>query len=66
MAKYQVIRDTTFHKAGEIVYDSPCHDYGLSSDDTRFTGIEHISVVSQLEGNEGSRTIPKNALKVID
>lgn len=31
-------------KAGTIVYKAAGFDFGLAADDTRFTGVEHVSV----------------------
>lgn len=43
---------------GEIVYRLQFNDYGLASDDTHYTGIEHISVTYKDDGNYPSFTIP--------
>lgn len=43
---------------GQIVYELMKHDYGLASDDTRFTGIQHISVTHDVNGDYPSFTIP--------
>lgn len=44
-------------KAGTEVYACAKHDYGLSSDDTRATGVEHISVTLEPDGDWPSFTV---------
>ena len=43
--------------AGTICYDLMKHDYGLASDDTRLTGVPHVSVTLDPEGGYPSFTI---------
>jgi hypothetical protein len=50
---------------GEIVYDQKGYDYGLSSDDTRYTGVEHISVTRKSDGDYPGFTIPRMDLEEI-
>lgn len=64
--KYQVIEDTQFFKAGDIVYDLIRYDYGLARDDSNHTGIYHISVTKNSDGDYPSFTIPEHALIKID
>lgn len=60
--KYEIIRsDRAADKSvapGDTVYDSKGYDYGCSSDDTRYTGIEHISVTLDIDGGYPFFTIP--------
>lgn len=61
MKKYKIIRSDRAAKdveVGTIVYDSAKHDYGLSSDDTRMTGIYHVSVTLNEDGDYPFFTIP--------
>ena len=51
---------------GDIVYDQKGYDYGLASDDTRYTGIEHISVTRNADGDYPGFTIPKVDLEIIE
>jgi len=51
------------HPAGTIVYDPKGYDYGLAGDDTRITGIEHVSVTLDPEGGYPTFTIRKSSLK---
>lgn len=44
--------------AGTKVYRCTRYDYGLASDDTRMTGILHISVTLNSDGDYPSFTIP--------
>lgn len=53
-------------QAGDIVYGLMYHDYGLASDDTRNTGVDHISVTLDTEGNYPSFTIPRHALEKVE
>lgn len=52
-------------KAGTTVYELMRCDYGLSNDDDRMTGIEHISVTLSPEGDYPSFTHPKHLLEEI-
>ena len=66
--KFRIRRDGTnsgAHPAGTIVYDLRGHDYGLASDDTRMTGIEHVSVTLDPDGDYPSFTIVKTDLEPI-
>ena len=49
----------------DIVYDSVKHDYGLASDDTRITGIEHVSVTFKEDGDYPFFTIPRADLQEV-
>jgi hypothetical protein len=49
--------------AGTIVYDLRGYDYGLASDDSRATGIEHVSVTLNADGDYPSFTIRKSFLE---
>lgn len=51
---------------GTIVYDLRGYDYGLASDDTRFTGIKHVSVTLNENGDYPSFTICESSLEKID
>lgn len=59
------LRGEVLAKVGDTVYDYISHDYGLASDDTRFTGIEHTSVTSNADGSGPSFTIPVHHLREI-
>lgn len=66
---YRVLKDSALSeeaKAGSVVYDCLGHDYGLASDDTRMTGIEHVSVTLKRSGGYPYFTIPRRDLKKID
>lgn len=51
------------HPVGTIVYDPTGHDYGLASDDSRITGVEHVSVTLDPGGAYPTFTIRKSSLK---
>lgn len=64
---YKILSDSSVGsaKAGEIVFSLSGYDYGLASDDTNMTGIEHISVTRNRKGNYPSFTIPRDKLQPI-
>lgn len=49
----------------EIVYDCVECDYGCASDDTRYFGIEHISVTKSRNGNYPFFTCPTYLLELL-
>lgn len=68
MWKFRIRRDGSNsggQPAGTIVYSLRGHDYGLASDDTRMTGIEHVSVTLNSDGDYPSFTIVKADLEPI-
>jgi hypothetical protein len=64
---FRLLNDSTIKpdvKAGTTVYEYLGYDYGLASDDTRMTRIEHVSVT--LEPNvTPSFTVPRRDLAPI-
>lgn len=68
--KYRLLTDSRIEAdatKGSIVYSFAKCDYGLASDDTRHTGIEHISVTFNEKGDYPSFTHPLRDLeKVVD
>lgn len=66
--KYKLLTDSKIESAavaGTIVYGLTKCDYGLASDDTRHTGIEHRSVTLNSDGDYPSFTHPTNKLEEI-
>ncbi|MNE36165.1 hypothetical protein D3C80_1299660 [compost metagenome] len=66
--QYRLLSDSKIEPkavAGTIVYGFTKCDYGLASDDTRITGIEHRSVTLNSEGDYPSFTHPVNKLEEI-
>lgn len=59
----KLLKDTFGHKAGTTVYKLKYSDYGLASDDTRITGIEHTSVTLNEDGGYPSFTVPKTDIE---
>jgi hypothetical protein len=51
---------------GSTVYSIRGHDYGLASDDSRWTGVEHISVTLNADGDYPSFTIPRRDLERLE
>ena len=66
LKKYRLKFDRFGHAAGTIVYDCKGHDYGCANDDTRFTGIEHISVTTNEDGDYPFFTVSRNYLESIN
>ncbi len=52
-------------RAGDTVYELAAYDYGLANDDTRYTGIAHISVTLKPDGDYPSFTVPVRDLREI-
>jgi hypothetical protein len=66
--KYRIKKSGTNcdgHPEGTIVYGLMMHDYGLASDDTRITGVEHVSVTLDPAGGYPSFTIVKSDLEKV-
>ncbi len=61
----RVLSGTTYAVPGDTVYDQKGYDYGLSNDDSRLFGIEHVSVTKNSDGSYPGFTIPKRDLRVI-
>src|SRR5262249_52283497 len=51
------------YPAGTICYDLMGHDYGLASDDTRITGMQHVSVTLDPTGDYPSFTVVASSLE---
>lgn len=62
---YRLKSDRFGHPAGTIVYDSRKHDYGLANDDTRYTGIPHISVTLDENGDYPVFTVAEHDLEQV-
>ncbi len=64
--RYRMLSDSKIQAeavAGTLVYKCKFHDYGLAGDDTRMTGIEHISVSLTEDGDYPFFTVPKVQLE---
>lgn len=69
MSKFKTLKDAENEpkaKAGTTVYSPRMHDYGLASDDTRFTGIKHVSVTLDADGSYPVFTIPERDLERLE
>ncbi|QGZ16364.1 hypothetical protein Hena1_02140 [Erwinia phage Hena1] len=53
-------------KAGIVVYRAAKHDYGLARDDTIATGIPHVSVTFNADGDYPFFTVPETILQAAD
>lgn len=63
---YELLTDSKLNTdatKGTTVYKCRRTDYGCASDDTRLTGIEHISVTLNKDGDYPFFTHPLNKLK---
>jgi hypothetical protein len=61
-ARYRMLRNSDLEPkavAGTVVYASAKHDYGLADDDTRITGVRHISVTLNSDGDYPFFTVPE-------
>ena len=59
--RYVMLADSELEsnaKKGTVVYEYLNYDYGLASDDTWITGIEHVSVTLNENGDYPSFTVP--------
>jgi hypothetical protein len=68
--KFRVLREREIRgevhaKAGTIVYGAKGYDYGLASDDSRATGLQHRSVTLKEDGDYPFFTIPERDLELI-
>jgi hypothetical protein len=59
------LRGKLLAKGGDAVFALKGHDYGLASDDSRITGVEHVSVTLKSDGSYPSFTVPAADLKEI-
>lgn len=65
---YKMLKNSALEpeaKAGTIVYSLRSWDYGLAKDDTRFSGIEHVSVTLKADGDYPSFTVPRSDIGAI-
>jgi hypothetical protein len=68
MKVYRLLSDSAIDKkavAGTLVYECMKCDYGLSNDDTRFTGVYHTSVTLNENGDYPFFTVPVSCLEVV-
>ncbi len=63
--KYRLKTDIWGHPKGSIVYDQKYHDYGLAEDDSRLTGVPHISVTLNENGGYPGFTVATHDLEKI-
>lgn len=53
------------HKAGTQVYRVSKYDYGLANDDSRFTGIPHMSVTLDPAGDYPFFTVAEGEIEYV-
>lgn len=69
MTRYRLLRDAATNEAavaGTIVYSCAKHDYGLADDDTRLTGIRHVSVTLNPDGDYPFFTVPEGSIERVE
>ena len=62
---YIILRDTDRNMVGKTVYRASGCDYGCSSDDSRMTGIPHVSMTLDENGGYPFFTMSEYDLKEI-
>lgn len=62
---YRLRREHANHPAGTIVYKCTGCTYGLASDDSRYTGIEHTAVTLDENGGYPFFTVPVQDLEEV-
>lgn len=66
MSKAYTLKHERFgHPPGTVVYEAAMHDYGCANDDTRHTGVEHVSVSLKPDGGYPFFTVPRYYLKQV-
>ena len=63
---FKTLVDRFEYPAGTVVYECVNYDYGCASEDTRETGIRHISVTESPTGDYPFFTIAVDDLESID
>jgi hypothetical protein len=63
---YRLKFDRLGHAKGTIVYDCHKHDYGCCRDDERMTGLPHIAVTTNLDGDYPFFTVAESELEPYD
>jgi hypothetical protein len=66
--KFKILRNSQIEEravAGTIVYKLRKNDFGAAKDDSKHTGIKHISVTYDPEGKYPFFTIPEQDLELI-
>jgi len=61
----RILRGDVCANAGDTVYLLRLSDYGSAGDDTRLTGIEHVSVTLNKDGDYPFFTVPRDHLEPI-
>lgn len=67
--KYELLSDSTIEPLatkGTIVYSCRMSDYGCASDDTRITGVEHVSMTLKEDGDYPFFTHPRHMMKRVE
>lgn len=53
-------------RPGDVVYSIAGYDWGIASEDSRSSGIDHTSVTYSPEGKHPFFTIPKDDIQLIE
>lgn len=62
---YRLTKDDGGLRRGAIVYKLRKSDYGCANDDTRRTGVEHVSVTLSNEGDWPGTSVPTHVLEPV-
>lgn len=68
-AKYIMLSSSTIEpeaREGTIVYSCRMADYGCAGDDSRITGVEHVSMTLKEDGGYPFFTHPRHMLKKVE
>jgi len=65
LKRYILTMDYGGVNAGTHVTKMKGHDYGLAADDTRLTGVEHVTVTRNPWGDYPGFTVPVHILKEV-
>lgn len=60
---YVLLVDRFEHTAGTIVHECERHDYGLRRDDENYTGVEHLFLTLNKDGDYPGFTIPEHYVR---
>lgn len=60
---YRLLTDRFDVPAGTLVFRSVRYDYGCANDDTRVTGVKHISVTRNPDGDYPFFSVPVTSLE---
>lgn len=63
--KFRVIAEHPNAEVGDVVYRCVYPDYGITADDQRITGVEHVAVTFNDDGDYPCFTLPVDKIVVV-